>query len=176
MGPCCSILLNRKFDFEEIYELDLLLEKIALNDIKYTTSTRDFCIDSNKLLQLKSEGSNCLFTIQFKNKFKRYEKEEIDEINSITGKEFLSEISICASCNQNGDHNILAELALEFLKIFGGMINYGGNLNIFHKGITQELKGNIISIPINAGFSENHLSDKEFLFNWINHRNFRMIK
>ena len=176
MGPVSSILLDRKIDFDEIHQVDRFLESVASREIETKELARDFWIDSIKLLKLNIAGSECRFSIYFDNKLKEFEEDEIVEIEMLTNKLIKSQIIISAGCNQRGDHNVLGELTLEITKLFNGLIDFCGDLNIYKEGITGKLNGNVYSIRYNSGMAEYHVSDSEFLTNWIKHPNFIMIK
>lgn len=176
MGPVSSILLDRKIDFEEIHQVDELLKSVVNGEVKTTKSTRDFWIDSNKLLKICKLGSDCQFSIQFDNKLREMDEDEIVEIEMLTDKLIKSQIVISAGCNQDGDHNVLGELTLEIAQLLNGIIDFGGDLNIYQKGIKEELNGKVYSIEYNNGMAEYQISDSEFLANWIKQPNFRMIK
>lgn len=176
MGPTSSILLNRKIGFEEIQQVDQFLKSITNGDIITTKSTRDFSVDSSRLLKLRTVGSDCSFSIYFGNILKELSEDEIVEIELLTSLTIKSQISIAAGCNRDGDHNILGELTLEIANLLDGLIHYGGDLNYYKKGITEELNGAVYSIEYNDGMAEYQISDVEFLNNWIKHPDFRMIK
>lgn len=176
MGPVSSILLDRKIDFEEFRQVDELLKSVVNGQIETTRSTRNFWIDSKKLLKLCEDGSDCQFSIQFDNKMREVDEYEITEIERLTRKTVKSQVVISAGCNQNGGHNVLGELTLEIARMLNRLIDFRGDLNIYRKGITEELNGNVYSIEYNDGMAEYQISDTEFLANWIKHQNFRMIK
>ena len=176
MGPVNSIILDRKIDFEEIQQVDDFLNSVVNGKVEITKSTRDFWIDSKKLLKICEVGSDCQFSIQFDNKLREIDEDEIVEIEMLTSKTIKSQIVISAGCNQDGDHNVLGELTLEIAKLLNGLVDFGGDLNIYGKGVTEELKGKVYSIEYNNGMAEYQIADVEFLTNWIKHPNFRMIK
>lgn len=176
MGPVNSIILDRKIDFEEIQQVDEFLNSVVIGKVGITNSTRDFWIDSKKLLKICAVGSDCRFSIQFDNKLREKDEDEIVEIQMVTNKAIKSQIVISAGCNQDGDHNVLGELTLEIAKLLNGLVDFGGDLNIYRKGITEELKGKVYSIEYNNGMAEYQIADVEFLTNWIKHPNFRLIK
>ena len=176
MGPICSILLNRKIDFEEIQQVDEFLKSIVKGDIKSTKSARDFWVDSTKFPKLNAQGSNCQFSFHFDNKLNFMDEDEMLEIEIVLGFTVQSQVSISAGCNQVGDHNVLGELALEIAKILNGLIDFHGDLNIYKKGITEELEGQVYAIEYNEGMAECHIIDSEFMSHWLKHPNFRMIK
>lgn len=176
MGPVVSILLDRKIGYEEIQQLDEFLNSVVNGKVEITRSTRDFWIDSKKLLKIHTVGSECQFSIQFDNQLGEIDKDEIVEIERVTDNTIKSQIIISAGCNQDGDHNVLGELTREITKLLNGLIDFGGDMNIYGKGITEELIGKVYSIGYHNGMAEYQIADVEFLTNWIKHPNFRMIK
>ena len=176
MGPICSALLDRKIEFEEIYQVDEFLKSIVKREIIVSKNNRDFWVDSSKLLDQNQIGSACRFSIYFDNKLKEIDEDEIVEIEMLTDKVIKSQINISAGCNQEEDHFTLAKLAYEITNLTNGLVNYYGDLNIFRKGINEELNGKVYSIEYNNGMAAYLISDTVFLSNWIKHPNFRMIK
>ena len=176
MGPTCSIVLERKIDFEEIHIVDEFLESIVKGKIETTKSTRNFWIDAKKLFNTTKIGSNCQFSIYFDNELREIEEDMMVQIEILTKRSINSLIGISSGCNRSGDHTILGELTFRIAKLLNGLIDFGGDLNIYQKGITKELDGNIYSIVYNEGMAAYQISDIEFLNNWMNHPNFRMIK
>ena len=176
MGPVCGILLNRKIDFEEIHKVDELLKSIVNGEIETTKSMRDFWVDSKKLPKMNSQGSDCQFSLRFDNELHFMDKDEILEIDMALNFKVKSQISISAGCNQKGDHNVLGELTLKIAEMLSGLIDFGGDLNIYHQGIKEELNGQVYSIEYNNKMAEYQIADSVFLTNWIKHKKFRMIK
>lgn len=176
MGPVVSILLDRKITFHEIDLVDDFLKSIVSRPINSTKSTREFWVNSKKLLNNNLKGSDCQFSINFDNKLYEMDDDEILEIEILTNRLIQSQIIISAGCNQKGDHNTLGKLALHLNNILDGLVDYCGDLSVYKKGIKDELEGQTYSIEINNGMAENLISDSKFLTNWISHPNFRMIK
>ena len=176
MGPISSILLDRKIDFDEIYQVDELLKSVVNGEVQATKSTRDFWIDSQKLLKIREIGSDCQFSIQFDNKLNEMEEGEMIEIERLTKRTVKSQIVISAGCNQIGDHNMLGELTLQITSKLDGLIDFGGDINMYRQGITEELNGEVYAIEYNNGMAVYQISDTTFLANWIKHQDFRMIK
>ena len=139
-------------------------------------TTRDFWVDSKKLFKFCEVGSDCQFSIRFDNKLREMDEDEIFEIEMLTDKVIKSQIVISAGCNQKGDHNVLGELTLEIAELLKGFIDFGRDLNLYVKGVKDELKGKVYSIVYNNGMAEYQIADSEFLLNWIKHPSFRMIK
>ena len=137
MGPVSSILLERKIDFEEIHQIDELLNSIVTGEVETTRSTRYFWVDSEKLLKICKVGSDCQFSIHFDNKLKEMDEDEIVEIEMLTDKVIKSRIVISAGCNQKGDHNILGELTLQIAQLLNGLIDFGGDLNLYKKKVLK---------------------------------------
>ncbi len=176
MGPTSSIILNRKIEFEEIYQVDEFLNSISKGKINGGKTVREFWVDAQKFLKLNKVGSDCQFTIHFDNKLRDMDEDEILEIEILTSQIIKSKITISAGCNQQGDHNVLGELTLGIAKILNGLVDYGASLDVYQQGIKNELKGKVYTIAFNNGISEYHVSNTEFLTNWIKHPKFRMVK
>ena len=176
MGPTCSILLERKIDFEEIHLVDEFLKSIVKGEVETTKSARDFWVDSKKFFKISKIGSDCQFSIYFDNKLREMEEDILVQIEMLTKKTIKAQIEISSGCNRSGDHIVLGELTFQIANILKGLIDFGGDLNIYQKEITKILNGEVYSITYNEGMAEYQISDVEFLNNWMKHPNFRMIK
>lgn len=176
MGPTSSVLLDRKIDVEEIRQVDAFIKSVAKGEIKSTKSTRDFWIDPKKLFTSYEIGSEGQFSIHFDNELSEMDKDEVVEIEKLTAQKIHSQIAISAGCNQKGDHNVLGELTLQIAQLLNGLIDFGGDLNSYKKGVVEELRGKAYSIGYNHGKYAYHIADSEFLSHWIKHPNFGMIK
>jgi Family of unknown function (DUF6368) len=98
-------------------------------------------------------------------------------------------------CNQKEDHYLLANFALEINKIVGGFINLLGAIiapllkdekgNYIHhtkrdeENYVNAIKGTIHEIGYAIDENRNyyyHIVNREWLINWMEHDDFRMIK
>jgi len=176
MGPVCSILLREKIDVKTVATVDATLQRNQIGEFISTALSRNFRIDYTQLQLPLQEGSDCMFTLQYDAELEDMYDNELAQINAATKQEIRSQIIISASCNRLGDHYILAALAWEILDTLDGFIDFGGDLNMFNNRATVEIPGQIVSIPYNNGTAHNHISDKRFLRQWIEHEDFAMVK
>jgi Family of unknown function (DUF6368) len=98
-------------------------------------------------------------------------------------------------CNQQDDHHLLANFALEINKIVGGFINMRGAIlppllqddkgNFIHHTKSDEenyvnsIKGVVHEIGYQVTETRDyyyHVVDRTWLMNWMEHEDFRMIK
>ena len=178
MGPACSILLDKKIDLDIIVEVDEFLSSISSNKFETPKVSRDIWINTDKFPKITSEGSRCGFYLSYNNKQNTLDEDLLTELELALEFIVQSEISIAAGCNQQGDHNILAELIFEIANITGGFIDYGYDILKNNYGNDKKLKGFIYSVELNYGKNINHIVDTEFFKNWlVNNKDYlRMIK
>ena len=78
-------------------------------------------------------------------------------------------------CNQEIDHRILGELTLYLAGELDGLIDFGGQLPVQ----SDQVKGNSWEIPYEraGGMTAVYqVADVDFMKDWLNNKNFRMIK
>lgn len=104
-----------------------------------------------------------------------YTKEEILMIRDKVRFNPVFDLGIYAMSNREIDHKILGEITLYLAEKFNGLIDFGGNLSIR----TANMKGEVWEIPYetSVGMTEiYHVADVDFMKEWLNHQDFRMIK
>jgi hypothetical protein len=87
----------------------------------------------------------------------------------------VAELEMAAHANHNVDHRILGELAAFGAKHFGGIVDFGGQLDLSG----EVLPGRFVPIPyrVSAGqISVYHAGDVEFLLAWLRSPGFHMVK
>ena len=176
MGPTVSVLLLEEIGWGQVPYIDSFLANICKGKVQSSKSTRDFCIEPQKFPIPNRAQSECQFSMQFDNKLREIDEDELVEISLALNFEPKSKIIFSAGCNQGSDHYILGVLCLEIARLFGGLIDFGGNLNKINPGISAKLKGRFHIVEYNGGNASYLLADVEFMENYLKYPNFRMIK
>lgn len=107
--------------------------------------------------------------------FCHYGEDEILIIKEYVGFLPKYDIGIYAMSNSKMDHKILGELLLYLAEQLKGVINFGGKLNLNK----SDIKGDIWEIPYQASSDMTavyHVSDVEFMKNWLKNNDFKMVK
>lgn len=101
------------------------------------------------------------------------EEEELAVVAQAFGFTPISAINVFAYANAPVDHRILAELGVFFVRRYGGIVDFCGNLGTVraHSGTVVEIPYRVDGLP--AVF---HVSDAAFLEEWLNDAAFHMIK
>ena len=101
------------------------------------------------------------------------EKEELYAVAQVFGFAPTVAINVFAYANAPVDHRILAELGIFFVRRYGGIVDFGGNL-----GAVSGRSGTVVEIPyvVDATPAAFHVSDAAFLEEWITDASFHMIK
>jgi len=178
MGPTCSILLDKRIDLTISVAVDNFLRSIITHELNTPKVSRDFQVDSTEFQGITKERSTCEFHLSFDNKLELVDEELIVELELAINFKVQSQIIIAAGCNQQGDHNVLAELIYEITKITGGLIDYGQDILKHNVGPQKDLKGFIYGIEYNHGMAINHIVDLQYFGEWLtnNKNNLRMAK
>jgi hypothetical protein len=182
------------FGKAEKHKLKILLHRIALVETE-TENSVEFHFKKGKNLGLFSKETSCLFIMNFSDK-----NEYSDEIQQQDIKTKLKDnpqqyILISAMCNAAQDHQLLVNFALEINKIVGGFIDLNGaiipdlekdkNGNYIHqthedyRRFVNDVQGEIQEINYmidEKTQSYSHIVDATWLYNWILHKDFRLIK
>jgi hypothetical protein len=101
------------------------------------------------------------------------EKEELNAVEQAFGFVPTAAINVFAYANAPVDHRILAELGIFFVRGYGGIVDFGGNL-----GAVNGRSGIVVEIPyvVDATPATFHVSDAAFLEAWLTDASFHMIK
>ncbi len=133
-----------------------------------------------------------------------YSEEEILMINNCVGFNAKFDLGFYAMCNREIDHKILGELTLYIAEKFDGLIDFGGaifpyqslpnkmkegmwlweqanwtDIKPYFDEMVGKIGGKIFTIEYETGNNRNwvyHLCDAEFMRNWLQNKNFGMIK
>ncbi len=104
-----------------------------------------------------------------------YTEKEILQIKDYFGFNPKFDLGIYAMCNREIDHKILGEITLYLSEKFNGLIDFGGHLtcpidkmNGETWEILYETSGGMTAVY--------NVADVDFMKEWLNHKNFRMIK
>ena len=178
MGPTCAIILDRTIDFQMTNQVDDFLKRIINGDLKTPKISRDFWVDKRKFPKITSKGSDCLFNLSYDNKLKLMGEDEIVELDLALNFKAKSMIVISAGCNQQGDHNVLAELILEVAKLTGGLIDFGYDISKYDSESKKILEGMKYDIKFNHDMAIKSFVDIEYFGKWLenNKNKVRMVK
>ena len=178
MGPTCAIILDRTIDFQITNQVDDFLKLIINGNLKTPKVSRDFWVDKRKFPKITSQGSDCLFNLCYDNKLKLMDEDVIVELDLALNFQVKSMIIICARCNQQGDHNVLAELILEVAKLTSGLIDFGYDISKYDSESQTISKGMKYDIKFNHDRVIKSFIDIEYFGNWLenNKTKVRMVK
>ena len=104
-----------------------------------------------------------------------YSEEEILMIKDYVGFDPKFDLGIYAMCNREIDHKILGELTLYLAEKFDGLIDFGGQISAKPKNF----KGRTWEIPYETSGGMTavyNIADVDFMKDWLNSKNFRMLK
>jgi hypothetical protein len=193
-GPVIQLRAT-KFDKSDQAKMLKMLERIAVIDEK-RENYFDFRFKKGKTLGLKLTENSCPFLLDISTK-----KEVLDELQKADFKAKIKDnpvafLSVSAMCKSSDDHYLLAAFMLELQKILGGYIDLNGSIvppllrdkngNFIHQthqdyvNYVHQVKGEIheIHYEIEEGgrTSYYHICNAEWLENWLQHVDFRLIK
>ncbi|MEM9023068.1 MAG: DUF6368 family protein [Bacteroidota bacterium] len=104
-----------------------------------------------------------------------YAQEELAMIKALVGFEPTFEVSICAFCNREIDHQILGELTLYLAEKFGGVVDFGGQIS----PPLAPMNGKLWEIPYATAEGSQmtySVADVTFMRHWLSDPNFSMVK
>jgi hypothetical protein len=193
-GPVIQLRATR-FDKSDEAKMLKMLERIAVID-EQRENYFDFRFKKGKTLGLKLTENSCPFLLDISTK-----KEVLDELQKADFKAKIKDnpvafLSVSAMCKSNDDHYLLAAFMLELQKILGGYIDLNGSIvppllrdkngNFIQQthqdyvNYVHQVKGEIheIHYEIEEGgrTSYYHICNAEWLENWLQHADFRLIK
>jgi hypothetical protein len=193
-GPVIQLRATR-FDKSDEAKMLKMLERIAVID-EQRENYFDFRFKKGKTLGLKLTENSCPFLLDISTK-----KEVLDELQKADFKAKIKDnpvafLSVSAMCKSSDDHYLLAAFMLELQKILGGYIDLNGSIvppllrdkngNFIHQthqdyvNYVHQVKGEIheIHYEIEEGgrTSYYHICNAEWLENWLQHVDFRLIK
>jgi hypothetical protein len=193
-GPVIQLRAT-KYDKSDQAKMLKMLERIAVID-ESRENYYEFRFKKGKTLGLKLKENSCPFLLDISTK-----KEELDDLQKVDFKAKIKDnpivfLSISAMCKSDDDHYLLAAVMLEIQKILGGYIDLNGSIlppllrdkngNFIHHlhadnvAYVNAIKGEIheIHYEIETGgrTSYYHICNAEWLQNWMQHEDFRLIK
>jgi len=173
-GPTSSIIFKSPPSESMWFEIMNMLQKISDK-----IDGDDFWVTSTKPIDGTVIANGQPFGIEknvIGSDYYDYSDEEIKTIQNLVGFAPKYELGIYAMCNGQVDHRILGELTFHIAKCFHGIVDFNGKLD---KDVIKGIPGKIwdISYEISGGIDANyHICDIEFMKNWLENENFRMIK
>jgi hypothetical protein len=193
-GPVIQLRAT-KYEKSDQAKMLKMLERIAVIDEK-RENYFDFRFKKGKTLGLKLTENSCPFLLDISTK-----KEVLDELQKADFNAKIKDnpvafLSVSAMCKSNDDHYLLAAFMLELQKILGGYIDLNGSIvppllrdkngNFIQQthqdyvNYVHQVKGEIheIHYEIEEGgrTSYYHICNAEWLENWLQHADFRLIK
>ncbi|HRG07477.1 MAG TPA: DUF6368 family protein [Cyclobacteriaceae bacterium] len=171
-GPTSSVLLRIAPDSSTI----ALVYKV-IDDLATKRTNNDFYINST----LASFGKDGLrpFGVELNsitNDYYNYSESELKLIEDKFKFYPKYDIGLYAMCNDIVDHKILGQLTLKIAEAVDGIIEFGGRLD--GKKI-KNVNGKICEIDYETAIgriAQHHVSDIEFMRNWLLDKSFYMIK
>lgn len=191
-GPVVKLRATNYGRTEQV-KIKTLLKRIAILDIE-EEGKFEFCFKKGKTLGMNLKNKSCTFLLNINIKETEDESSKADIETKLKDKP-AAFLLISAMCNQKEDHYLLVNVALEINKIVGGFINLLGAIiapllkdekgNFIHHTKRDEenyvyaIKGTVHEIGY--AIDENrkfyyHVVNREWLINWMEHEDFRMIK
>jgi hypothetical protein len=176
-GP---ILQLRAANFDESRQIAIrkLLEQIVILEVE-RADYLEFNFKKGKILGVNLKQNSCLFLLNISTQDTEPDDLERQDIAEKLNDKPAAFINIAAMCNDKIDHHLLAELALEINKIVGGLINLHGKILDATPEETQNYPGNIYEIRYEMDYGQTNyynICDAEWLRNWTQHPDFRLIK
>jgi Family of unknown function (DUF6368) len=193
-GPTIQLRASR-FEKDDREKMLQMLERNVIFEVK-EADKYEFRFKKGKTSGLNLKENSCLFLLNVSN-----EDYESDDLESRDIAEKLNDkpvafIGIAAMCKSVDDHYLLAKAALEINKIVGGLIDLNGKIvplsserdksGKFIDPTSEEIRnyvsgiaGNIYEIRYETDYERTnyyHICDAEWLQNWTQHPNFRLIK
>jgi hypothetical protein len=171
-GPTSSILLRVNPDSSII-----ALTYKVIDDLATERTDNDFYI--SPLFASTDERDLRPFGLELNNITNEYYEHSETELKSIEAKfNFYPkyDIGLFAMCNDIADHKILGQLTLKIAEAVDGIIDFGGRLD---DEKIKKVTGKIYEIDYetaNGQILQYHISDIEFMRNWLADKNFYMIK
>lgn len=173
-GPTSSILFDTIPSEQTLGEMKNVIQKISDK-----VDGNDFWVINTEIIHgtvKTAEGRP--FGIE-KHKidlnYYEYTEDEILMIKDFVGFNAVFDLGIYAMCNREIDHKILGELTLYLAEKFNGLIDFGGHLT----NQSDRMKGKTWEIPYETSIGMTavyNVADVDFMKDWLNNKNFRMIK
>lgn len=157
-GPCASIITKNN-----ISEINLVNLKNLINQTSTEAKGNDFWVNERP------------FIIDYTRRHNEFPDYIENGFVELTGWEPGDMISLCAMCNDQVDHKILADLCINILTILEGVIDFGGPLDIDDNNIAGILY-KLSYRTVYGTISWSHIGDISFLKHWKDCQNFKMIK
>ena len=155
-GPTASVIVPQVLDERTVLEIAGIIESTADR-----VDGRDFAVSGHPFIWSHGEEYDGEFS-------------ECDYSTAV-GWRPKDQILLIAMCNQPEDHVILADLCIKISEKIGGLIDFGGTLQLSG----SETSGRLHRIGFDSshgGTGYCHIGDIEFLKGWISQPEFRMVK
>ncbi len=163
MGPTVSILLPYSLDEHERADLEAVVKSLDPS----ASSTKDFHVGTTLSIggsAISGEGARP-FSIRLAEPVETEEEESLRQIQDAFSFWPIAEIQAAAGCNREIDHRILGELAAFLAKHFGGIIDFGGQLDT---DCAESGKLLPVRYALAAGGQTSfHVGDLAFLKQWL---------
>jgi hypothetical protein len=175
------ILPVQSFDNALIAELDIYIKSIGISVEKGSAQEWSFWVRHDKLLLTESSLNGCQFSIYIDDGTGKYSElpaeTELRQIENELGYKPTYVIVLDAGCNDDIDHLHLAKMASQLLGMFGGYVNFNGELALSFSEL-RNIEGKLFSISyeVENNTHHYHVADVMFLNNWIAHPKFSMVK
>jgi len=174
MGPTVSILLPYSPDEQDRAGLEDFVRTLDQN----ARSSDDFHVVTTLPVggstSTTAEGGGRPFSVRFSDPGEAEEEESLRQIQNAFSFWPVAEIQVAAGSNAEIDHRILGELAAFLAKHFGGIVNFGGELDTPHTNSGQLLR--VRYVTASGGGAVFHVGDLTFLKEWLRDSRFHMCK
>ena len=155
-GPTASVIVPKVLDEREVLRIAGIIEETADR-----VDGRDFAVSGHPFSWTQGEEYDGEFS-------------ECDYSTTL-GWRTKDQIILIAMCNQSEDHAILADLCIKVSEQIGGLIDFGGILQLSDRAVSGCLH-RIEFESSHGGTGYCHIGDIEFLKGWISQPEFRMVK
>lgn len=171
-GPVASVLLDIIPSKNILKEIEEIIQKISdkVNNDDFWIIDTGFINGTVKIKEGRPFGiKKKKIDLEFD-----YSKEEILWIKKYVNFNPVFDIGILAMCNREIDHRILGELTLYLAEKFNGLVDFGRQIKQF-----DNVEGKKWEVPYRTIDNEiefYNITDVVFMKNWLENKNFRMIK
>ncbi len=171
-----------------------MLEHNVVFEVK-ETAKYEFHFKKGKTLGVNLKENSCLFLFDISDEDYESDDLELQDIAEKLNDKPAAFIGIAAMCKDKIDHYLLAALALEINKIVGGLIDLNGKIVPYSKqdetgkfieatpsefrNYVNGINGKVYEIHYEIDYERTsfyHICDAEWLKNWTQHPDFRLIK
>ena len=155
-GPTASVIVPEILDEREVLRIAGMIEGTADR-----IDGRDFSVSGRPFIWSQGE--------EYDGEFSEF------DYSATLGWRPKDQILLIAMCNQSEDHAILADLCIKVSELIGGLIDFGGTLQLLNRVVSGRLH-RIGFESSQGGVGYRHIGDIEFLKDWRSQPEFRMVK